>query len=55
MPKSYELRERPEDRKTDQPQGRKTSKSSAKPTKMKRRPLLGSWRSPAYAVSLRMN
>ena len=43
MPKSYELRERPEDRKTDQPQGRKTSKSSAKPTKMKRRPLLGSW------------
>ena len=32
--------ESPEDKRTDQPQGRKTSKSSAKPTKIKR-PLIG--------------
>ena len=40
MPKSYELRERPEDRKLTNHKVAKTSKSSAKPAKIKR-PRLG--------------
>jgi hypothetical protein len=52
MPKSLNS-EAPEDKRTDQRQGRKTSKSSAKPTKIKR-PLLGRMAFPRICSVTRM-
>jgi len=54
MPKSYELTEPLRTKGTDQPQGGKTSKSSAKPTKIKR-PLLGRMAFPRICSVTRMN